>query len=1201
MVLAGNLHDHSTDSDGDTASSKVARWFKANHDQLGLDFETLTDHSDFFPLAPLGPVTNPVWARQGKLANQLTGDGFTVMRGFEWTNDQQNHLNVIGSQNWTSRLTTGDAALSMEPFWTWLSTKPVRDPTGAGLGVGGADGLGQFNHPSEKGVLNWDDYKLHAGAAKAMATIEVIGNRAKNAHDLMNSDAGWYWYALSKGWNVSPVMNFDFHDWQGDGVIANAHPGRDCGLKGYLTCQRTLVLARANTPDAIRDAIRMRRTSASEMPDLWATLRGGADNAWQGSTIKAAPGSTITLTVDAGSASQPLQSVDIVSDASLDPHPYYDGDNVPCSVAHCKPTAFVHGQFVPSLIKQHARYVATGGYATKKVRHDAAPPPALVATVALSGNRATKTITVRVPSTKSNRPDGKHFFYAVAHAAAPPGATGPGVTARAWTGPLFTTGVPVGTWIAGDTHVHDDHSSDGSSVRQGIDQGARGNVSVADQIHQAERVGLGFLPLTDHRTYDQQWDPLWTSNKLILIPGEEANGSPHANVHGAADELVDGANPPGSAEYRHFQQSIWDVHAQNASWQTNHPDDGEWNGTKPNANASAVGVDTVESWNRGSDPDGELDYAENRLNAGYRFGLTGASDNHFKELWGVAGPGMPTTYVFAPTPTERGVVAGLRAGHTSVSVNPLGPMVTLTADVDGDGAYESMGGDEVTAVTGAAATLKVRVRRAAGMTVFVYAAPGRSRGPVATFSPTKLDQSFTLALAPTASWYRVEVRGIAAPPGLAVDTYRPNNALLAFASPLFVDQMGRAAPRAESPLPPLTTATDGAVAAIETPGAFAGFGDVAATPSAAHVVAEVDVGGRASVTYRRMSADASSALGDPERLSDLDASARFPSVAAVGNDVWVAWQEERGQQTPHRTNIVVRHSNDGGRSWDKPRNVTTTNHAQHPTIEVTRDNRAVAAWADNARGAFDVYVQELFVGANAVNVSAPGKHVRAGLPTDTRSAVYPASLFPSLTVAADGRVAVAWTDNRRDIDPGWTGSRAGEGTAPDDWEIFTAARPRGGTWGAPVNASNDSKRADRHPSIAFTGNEQGLVVAWDSKELKESGVNLDVRYSQAPPTGAGWQPARQIGFNADAMSQRPQVVTAGTGARVVWYDSRSADWRWSLWSAAVDPSGAAPVRLTGAGNASYAAASGNLVAFTSDRHATRVQRDQTQGVYLLRH
>ena len=45
-----------------------------------------------------------------------------------------------------------------------------------------------------------------------------------------------------------------------------------------------------------------------------------------------------------------------------------------------------------------------------------------------------------------------------------------------------------------------------------------GNVSVADQMRQAERLGLEFLPITDHRTYDQHWDPLWTSRPPAADP-----------------------------------------------------------------------------------------------------------------------------------------------------------------------------------------------------------------------------------------------------------------------------------------------------------------------------------------------------------------------------------------------------------------------------------------------------------------------------------------------------------------------------------------------------------------------------------------------------------------------------------------------------------------------------------------------------------
>jgi hypothetical protein len=124
--------------------------------------------------------------------------------------------------------------------------------------------------------------------------------------------------------------------------------------------------------------------------------------------------------------------------------------------------------------------------------------------------------------------------------------------------------IPGGTWLRGDLHVHDDHSSDGSGPRQQNHDKARGNVSIADQIDQATRMGLQFLPLTDHRTYDQQYDPLWESASLLLIPAEEANGNPHATSLGGVDTVVQGAARPDRPRFTHAQQSVWDAHSQGA-------------------------------------------------------------------------------------------------------------------------------------------------------------------------------------------------------------------------------------------------------------------------------------------------------------------------------------------------------------------------------------------------------------------------------------------------------------------------------------------------------------------------------------------------------------------------------------------------------------------------------------------------------------
>ena len=278
------------------------------------------------------------------MARDYTDPAFSFLRGFEWTNDQENHINVLGSQNWTSRATTGDASLMMAPFWTWLATEPTTDPSGTGIGFGGADGVGQFNHPGSKGALNWDDYAFNPGTAEQMALITVRGNQNKDG--LGDSDAGWYWFALSQGWTVSPTMNWDWHTWNAGGVFAAQQPGADCGVDGYLPCQRSLVIAADSRPESLYAALRARRTSASEKPDLWATLRGPG-GVWQGSTVAAVPGETITLRVDAGSASTALTSVDIVSDAGVSPFPYYYGENAPCGLSGCDVDSFEQGNLTP--------------------------------------------------------------------------------------------------------------------------------------------------------------------------------------------------------------------------------------------------------------------------------------------------------------------------------------------------------------------------------------------------------------------------------------------------------------------------------------------------------------------------------------------------------------------------------------------------------------------------------------------------------------------------------------------------------------------------------------------------------------------------------------------------------------------------------------------------------------------------------------
>jgi hypothetical protein len=294
-------------------------------------------------------------------------------------------------------------------------------------------GIAQFNHPSGKGALQWDNLAFVPSIAASVATIEIYGDQDSSDKNLTHSDAGWYWLALVRGWTVGPVMNWDTHHWRK--ILRQSDPGTRCGdIPNTLPCQRTLVLADAATPDAIMRALHARRTTATESPGLWATLRGPG-GAWQGSTVKDVIGGfTIALTVEAGSSQRALTRVDIVSDNGIDPHPYYDGDNVTCLSGADAPCprdardADDDGPLTASFIEQHRRFIASGGYAVRKAQIDGPPANATIASVPLAGHYSLTTIRVAVPSVKSLRPDRKHFFYAIVYAG----------LARAWTSPIFT-------------------------------------------------------------------------------------------------------------------------------------------------------------------------------------------------------------------------------------------------------------------------------------------------------------------------------------------------------------------------------------------------------------------------------------------------------------------------------------------------------------------------------------------------------------------------------------------------------------------------------------------------------------------------------------------------------------------------------------------------------------------------------------------
>jgi hypothetical protein len=106
--------------------------------------------------------------------------------------------------------------------------------------------------------------------------------------------------------------------------------------------------------------------------------------------------------------------------------------------------------------------------------------------------------------------------------------------------------------------------------------------------------------------------------------------------------------------------------------------------------------------------------------------------------------------------TVRGVLDGLRAGHTFVSAQPPaygGARVFLEADRNRDGRYESIAGDTVKR----RARLRARVVGAAGSRVRIVADGGRQAFAPVLVKGMRYTKRFRLTGKPT--WIRAEVYG----------------------------------------------------------------------------------------------------------------------------------------------------------------------------------------------------------------------------------------------------------------------------------------------------------------------------------------------------------------------------------------------------------------------------------------------------------
>ncbi|MCL1809849.1 MAG: 5'-nucleotidase C-terminal domain-containing protein [Clostridiales bacterium] len=242
----GMLHSHTSNSDG---TGSFADAFTMARDRAGLDYWTVTDHSNYFDTASNlgnfatgGGANGNRWANGLTVADEFTSSTFVGMMGFEmtWANTQYGHVNTFNTTGYVSR---------NNPRYTSLTN-------GTGLQnyyddvVGIPQSITQFNHPGTT-FGDFTDFAYYTPARDRAITLIEVGNGDGTNKRLNNgywrSDT-YYDRALSKGWHLAPTNNQDNHS-------ANWGIGND---------HRTVILATELTRSALYSAMANRRVYSTE-------------------------------------------------------------------------------------------------------------------------------------------------------------------------------------------------------------------------------------------------------------------------------------------------------------------------------------------------------------------------------------------------------------------------------------------------------------------------------------------------------------------------------------------------------------------------------------------------------------------------------------------------------------------------------------------------------------------------------------------------------------------------------------------------------------------------------------------------------------------------------------------------------------------------------------------------------------------------
>ncbi|CAN5295774.1 CehA/McbA family metallohydrolase [soil metagenome] len=383
---------------------------------------------------------------------------------------------------------------------------------------------------------------------------------------------------------------------------------------------------------------------------------------------------------------------------------------------------------------------------------------------------------------------------------------------------------PARGWYRGDLHCHTPESSDAFNSGTAM--------TPAQWAAECRRVGLDFASMTDHNVVSQNLalvdDMAAAGGGVLLIGGEEMTNwfHGHATVTGIEPgEWLDWRQRPegvplqmGEGRITEFVATAREMGAFTAAAHPLGPSVGlPWMFLAEGTVDPAAFPDGFEVWTGDFQPDdaASLQTLDTLWLAGRRIAAVGGSDLHgtVNDLQ-PAGAGTPTTLVHAEELSPAGIVAGARAGRCTVSRDPRGGELYLTAT--GPGGQRTYTGGEIAGGPLDTVDVEVLVRRgsllADDSTVRLVLL--RDGVPISTTPITAQEQTVGLTVPVGLGGYvRAELRG--AP---FLDTGSPVGSRLdmeAFTNPIWLSRGGDGVDEEAPPPDPLPRRLDEHRAALD--------------------------------------------------------------------------------------------------------------------------------------------------------------------------------------------------------------------------------------------------------------------------------------------------------------------------------------------------------------------------------------------------